>query len=161
MRAGCLLQGYHPDREVSMSRQAQYLIIWVIGSLIAALLALQLTSAAYVDGVWLPVGNDSFYHARRILDAAQLPGGLYQFDPSIHVPEGSWLTWPWAYDWSMAGSLQLMQWLRPTTDAMAFLTHVPVYWVFVNMTSAGYTARPTAKKPGKANLSTYLKTFPM
>jgi hypothetical protein len=132
MQARCLLHGYRSDREVSMSRQAQFLAIWVIASLIAALLALQLTSASYVDGVWLPVGNDSFYHARRILDAVTLPGGLYQFDPAIHVPQGSWLTWPWAYDWSMARGLQLMQWVRPATDAMAFLTHVPVYWVFVN-----------------------------
>ena len=114
-----------------MSRQAQFLGIWVLCSLIAALLALQMTSASYVDGVWLPVGNDSFYHARRILDAAS-PAGLYQFDPAIHVPEGSWLTWPWAYDWGMAKALQARLWLNPDADAMAFLTHVPVYWVFVN-----------------------------
>ncbi|HJP03506.1 MAG: hypothetical protein QGG65_00620 [Gammaproteobacteria bacterium] len=116
-----------------MSRQAQYLGIWAICSFIAALVALQLTSASYAEGTWVPAGNDSFYHARRILDAAESPGGLYQFDKSIHVPEGSWLTWPWAYDWGMAKALQGVKVLSPATDSMAFLTHVPVYWVFVNM----------------------------
>jgi hypothetical protein len=116
-----------------MSRQAQLLLIWAVCSLIAALAALQFTRAAYEDetDAWVPVSNDSFYHARRILDAAETPGGLYQFDKKMHVPEGSWVNWPWAYDWAMAKALQGWKTLNPDADSMAFLTHVPVYWVFV------------------------------
>jgi hypothetical protein len=116
-----------------MSQQAQLLLLWAVCSLIAALAALQFTRAAYEDeaGVWVPVSNDSFYHARRILDAAETPEGLYQFDEKIHAPEGSWVNWPWAYDWAMAKALQGWKELNPDADSMAFLTHVPVYWVFV------------------------------
>jgi hypothetical protein len=117
-----------------MSRQAQLLILWAVCSLVAALVALQFSEAAYEEksGTWVPVSNDSFYHARRILDAADPAVGLQQFDSRIHVPEGSWITWPWAYDWLMARALQGWQKLNPETDPMAFLGHVPVYWTFVN-----------------------------
>ena len=116
-----------------MSRPAQLLLLWAVCSLIAALAALQFTRAAYEDetDAWVPVSNDSFYHARRILDAAETPEGLYQFDKKMHVPEGSWVNWPWAYDWAMAKALQGWKKLNPDADSMAFLTHVPVYWVFV------------------------------
>jgi hypothetical protein len=97
--------------------------------------ALQFTRSAFesTTQTWVPVGNDSFYHARRILDAAENPEGLTQFDTSMHVPEGSWINWPWAYDWSMAKGLQLWQSAFPDADAMKFLAHVPAYWVFINM----------------------------
>jgi len=117
-----------------MSRQAQLLLVWAVCSLIAVFAALQFTRAAYEDQTqtWVPVSNDSFYHARRILDAAESPQGLYQFDEKMHVPEGSWVNWPWAYDWSMAQALKAWQKLSPNADPMAFLAHVPVYWIFVN-----------------------------
>jgi asparagine N-glycosylation enzyme membrane subunit Stt3 len=98
----------------------------------AAFVGLEVVSASYYEGTWVPAGNDSFYHARRILDAAYSERGFYQFDDMIHVPEGSWVTWPWAYDWMMAKALRAWQFVSPATDAMAFLTHVPLYWVFLN-----------------------------
>lgn len=117
-----------------MSRQAQLLVLWAISSFIAAFVALQFSDAAYEEqtGTWVPVSNDSFYHARRIIDAAEAPDGLYQFDTKMHVPEGSWINWPWAYDWSMAQALKFWQKLNPDGQPMAFLAHVPVYWVFIN-----------------------------
>jgi hypothetical protein len=48
--------------------------------------------SSWIDGHYVPVGEDSFYHARRILDA--IAGNFYEFDPRIHAPEGGWLTWP-------------------------------------------------------------------
>ena len=92
-----------------MSRQGALLLIWVVASILAAIFALEMTHATYLDGVWHPVGNDSFYHARRILDAVDSPRGFYQFDDMIHAPEGSWLTWPWAYDWTIAKLVQVWQ----------------------------------------------------
>ncbi|MCP4088244.1 MAG: hypothetical protein GY746_00420 [Gammaproteobacteria bacterium] len=115
-----------------MSRQTLLLGIWILSSLIAALLSLEFTHATYLDGVWHPVGNDSFYHARRILDAVNSPRGFYQFDEMIHAPQGSWLTWPWAYDWIMAKFVQFWQFFSPSTDSMHIITHTAVYWIFVN-----------------------------
>ena len=68
-----------------MSRQAQLLIIWAVCSFIAVFVALQFSSAAYEPQTqtWVPVGNDSFYHARRIIDAAD-SGTLTQFDSQMH-----------------------------------------------------------------------------
>ena len=116
-----------------MKSSTMYLLIWFIAGTIAAYMALQLGSAAYVDGSWIPAGNDSFYHARRILDAAVGERGFYQFDDMIHVPEGSWLNWPWGYDYIMAAALSFVLWMRPSTEPMVFLAHVPVFWVFVNL----------------------------
>ena len=107
--------------------------IWLVASVIAIIMAMQLDTAAIVDGQYIPVGNDSFYHAKRILDAAIGDRGFYQFDNMIHVPEGSWLTWPWAYDYLMAKALVVALWFNPSLDPMAFLTQVPVAWVVVNM----------------------------
>lgn len=118
-----------------MSKQVQLLTLWAVCSLLAALVALQFSEAAFEEksGTWVPVSNDSFYHARRIIDAADPAIGLQQFDSKIHVPEGSWITWPWAYDWLMAKALQGWQQLNPNAEPMAFLAQVPVYWTFVNL----------------------------
>ena len=52
----------------------------------AAALAVALVPGyvAVIDGRYIPVGNDSFYHARRILDMLADPTNLYQFDSLIH-----------------------------------------------------------------------------
>ena len=43
-----------------------------------------------------------FYHARRILDAAVGSRGFYEFDERLQVPDGTWIPWPWAYDYLMS-----------------------------------------------------------
>ena len=116
-----------------MKSSTVYVVLWLFASAIAIFLALQLSSAVFVDGQYIPAGNDSFYHARRILDAAIGERGFYQFDDMIHMPEGSWLNWPWGYDHLAALALSFALWIRPSMDPMAFLAHVPVAWVFVNM----------------------------
>ena len=85
-----------------------------------------------IEGVYLPRTNDSFYHARRILDAAVGERGFYQFDERLHVPDGAWIPWPWAYDYLIAKATQLALWVAPTLDPMAFISYVPVAWIFVN-----------------------------
>ena len=109
-----------------------YLLLWIVASCIAIFFAMQLESAAFVDGKYIPVSNDSFYHARRILDAALSERGFYQFDVMIHAPEGSWLTWPWAYDYLAAKALSFALWIRPSMEPMAFVAHIPVAWLLVN-----------------------------
>ena len=115
-----------------MKTSTIYLVIWLVGTLIAVLMALNMLTATYVDGSYIPVGNDSFYHARRILDAAIGERGFYQFDPMIHAPEGSWLNWPWGYDYLAALALSLALAISPTLDPMAFLAFIPVSWLLVN-----------------------------
>lgn len=106
--------------------------IWLLGALIAVFFALLVRDSTIIDGVYLPRGNDSFYHARRILDAAIGSRGFYQFDNRLHVPDGAWIPWPWAYDWLMAKATQAALWIDPTLDPTAFISYVPVAWIFVN-----------------------------
>ncbi len=115
-----------------MKTSTAYLVIWLIGTLIAVLMALNMLTAAFVDGSYIPVGNDSFYHARRILDAAIGERGFYQYDTMIHAPEGSWLNWPWGYDYLAALALSLALAISPALDPMAFLAHIPVFWLLIN-----------------------------
>jgi hypothetical protein len=107
-------------------------LIWAGTVLIAVFFALLVRDSTIFDGVYLPRGNDSFYHARRILDAAVGSRGFYQFDERLQVPEGAWIPWPWAYDYLMAKGAQLALWINPTLDPMAFISYVPVAWIAVN-----------------------------
>jgi hypothetical protein len=111
------IRGFHFSLLVLATGSAAYAValLWLYGS--------------FVDGHYLPVESDSFYHARRILDA--MDGNFYQFDPRIHAPEGSWLTWPWAYDWLMAQAARALRALGGW-DAMAILAHVAPAWTYVN-----------------------------
>jgi hypothetical protein len=47
----------------------------------------------------VPLGNDAFYHGARIIEIAQDPSSLHQFEALIQWPDGVWLVWPWAYDY--------------------------------------------------------------
>jgi len=106
--------------------------IWLATALIATFFALIVHDSTVVDGAYLPRGNDSLYHAKRILDAAVGSRGFYQFDDHIQVPEGSWISWPWAYDYLMAKIAEVALWFRPTLDPMAVLVYVPVVWLWIN-----------------------------
>lgn len=106
--------------------------IWIFASAIAVMMAMNMDTAAIVDGKYIPVGNDALYHGRRILDAALGERGFYQFDEMIHVPQGSWINWPWAYDYLMAMALVAALKFSPALEPMAFVAHIPVAWIFVN-----------------------------
>jgi len=105
--------------------------IWLLTSLIAVFFAMIVRDSTRFENIYLPRGNDSFYHARRILDAIG-SRGFYQFDERLHVPDGSWISWPWAYDYLLAKATQIALWFSPTLEPTAFLAHVPVAWIFVN-----------------------------
>jgi len=115
-----------------VSRGSKYLTLWLITSLVTVLMAMNHIGAAYDGTEWTPVTNDSFYHARRILDAAEGERGFYQFDEMIHAPEGSWVTWPWAYDYFMAKTLQGVKLLSPDADSMGILVRIPMIWILIN-----------------------------
>lgn len=108
-----------------------FFALWIPATLIAMFFALLHRDAAFLDGQYIPMGNDSFYHARRVLDGLAT-GVVAQFDPRIHVPNGAWIPWPWGYDYLLLKTTQVAQWLQSDLDPMAYLSHVPVAWIAVN-----------------------------
>src|SRR5215471_20614641 len=112
-------------------RRVVSVAIWLGASAIAVFFALLLRDSTIVDGLYLPRGNDSFHHARRILEAA-IGRGFYEFDVRLHAPDGSWVPWPWGYDYLMAKGTQIWVWLAPHTDPTTFMCYVPVFWILVN-----------------------------
>lgn len=109
------------------------LIIWVLASVVAVLSCSLYLSAARLDGEYLPVGNDSFYHARRILDTAQDTSAFFEFDPKIHAPEGSLLVWPWGYDFFMAQVVRAGTALGLSDQPIEILIWLPVAAVLISV----------------------------
>jgi len=107
-------------------------LIWIVATTISAFFALLVIDSAFFEGEYIPMGNDSFYHARRMLDTAIGERGFYQFDERIHVPDGSWIPWPWTYDYLMGRAARFAVWISPTTNPMGFLAYVPVAWLAIN-----------------------------
>lgn len=118
-----------------MDRSARLKLLgwWLLIGLIAAGVCSLKWSAAYLGDEIIPVGNDSFYHARRILDTIANPAAFYQFDPKIHAPEGSLLTWPWMYDYGMAWLVKIAGALGVPGSPLAILIWIPVAAVFVSV----------------------------
>lgn len=110
-----------------------WIAIWLASAIIAALSCGLTFPAAHLNGEYVPVGNDSFYHARRILDAVRDAGGFYEIDQRIHAPEGSVLTWPWGYDYFMAKLVRIGLALGIASDPMAILTWIPTFAVFISV----------------------------
>jgi hypothetical protein len=101
-------------------------LIWIVATIAGLLIDVAPIKASLIDHHYVPVGADSFYHARRILDAVPDPSAFYQFDTRTHVPEGSLITWPWLYDYSMALVTRGALALGLSDDPMAVLVHIPV-----------------------------------
>jgi hypothetical protein len=108
------------------------LFIWLVACTIAGFFALLLVDSAIIDGLYIPRTNDSLYHARRIVDAAVGARGFYEFDERLHVPEGTWVPWPWAYDYLLSRVAAFGVWLDPGSDPLAVVFYIPVVWILVN-----------------------------
>lgn len=108
------------------------IIFWMVTATLATFMALNTIGWSYTPEGYVPAGNDSFYHARRITDTIADPSAFFEFDNRIHVPEGSWITWPWAYDYSVALIGRTAMALTGITDPMRILAYVPIAWTFVN-----------------------------
>lgn len=111
----------------------RYLVgLWLVFGSLAFLFCLYHLSATLAGGSFLPPDQDSLYHARRIIDSLADPLRMVQFDARIHAPEGSWITWPWAYDMLMAWLARALMALTGASDPMTVLAFVAPAWVFVN-----------------------------
>src|SRR5688572_25569628 len=118
-----------------MSRiaRAKFAGLWLLIGLIAAGVCSLTWTSAHLGDEYVPFSNDSFYHARRILDTVADPASFYQFDSKIHAPEGSLLTWPWGYDYAMAWLVRAGLALGVSDSPIGILIWLPVLAVFVSM----------------------------
>ncbi|MDJ0916527.1 MAG: hypothetical protein QNJ05_02110 [Woeseiaceae bacterium] len=125
----------HPEAAGPLKGGLDYrnVVIWAIATSITMLIACLNMPSVFTPMGIVPFGNDAFYHASRILDTAIGERGFYQFDAMMHVPEGSWVSWPWAYDRLLAGLVSLQQAIAPAGDPMALLVFIPVIWTGMNM----------------------------
>jgi len=121
--------------------------LWLLASALAALSCSVNFSSAQLNGEYLPMGNDSFYHARRILDTAHDPGSFYQFDSRIHAPEGSLLVWPWGYDYAMGMIVRGAMAVGVSSDPMAILIWIPVAAVLISVALMIAIARQIGLSP--------------
>jgi hypothetical protein len=113
--------------------RAKFAGLWLLIGLIAAGVCALRWPAAHFSDEYLPFGNDSFYHARRILDTVADPASFYEVDTKIHAPEGSLLTWPWGYDYAMAWLVRAGLALGVADSPSGILIWLPVLAVFVSM----------------------------
>lgn len=113
------------------SSRLKFIAWWLPIALIAVGMCSLKWPAAHFSDEYLPFGNDAFYHARRILDTVADPSAFYEFDPKIHAPEGSLLTWPWGYDYAMAMLVKAGEALGIPAPPIAILIWLPVLAVLL------------------------------
>jgi hypothetical protein len=131
----------------------RWLGLWLTLGLIAVGACALQWPAAHLGDEPLPVGNDAFYHARRILDAVADPTAYYQFDSHIHAPEGSLLTWPWGYDYAMAWVVRAALAAGVSGPSIRILIWIPVAAVFVSLGLMLLIARRVGLSPWLAALA--------
>jgi len=103
----------------------RYTLLWLAGSILGMFAALAMLSGGYSNGEFLPSNADAFYHARRILDSLFSGSPVIQFDDRIHVPEGSWLVWPWGFDTFLTSITRLFGPYASEADANRVLMNIP------------------------------------
>jgi hypothetical protein len=107
------------------------IFIGITGACIAYYFAMLWTFSGLLGEEYIPVGHDSFYHARRFLDFIAEPQNFYQYDSKIHAPEGSWLTWPWAYT-VVIGYLTIFLSSIFDVEPLFLLWRTPTAFLFIN-----------------------------
>lgn len=135
------------------------LAIWLVALLVTVLMLLSTLPVSYTPDGYVPFGNDGFYHARRILDTVASPDAFYEFDPRIHAPAGSQLTWPWGYDYAMAQLVRLGMALGVADDPRTVLAYLPVLAVVMAMLLWLSTVRSLRISPLPASIVFFAVAF--
>ena len=84
-------------QEETLSLKQNIILVSLVSLIACFFLFLLIDSSWSKNSIAVPILNDPFYHAKRILDTTNDLFSFYQFDKQIHAPEGSWITWPWAF----------------------------------------------------------------
>jgi len=108
-----------------MNPAFRWTVLWIVGSLFMVAAALAMVTASFDGREYLPSNADAFYHARRILDSVFSGQPVIQFDDRIHVPEGSWLNWPWGFDTVLAWITAAFGPYRDRAAAARILMNIP------------------------------------
>jgi hypothetical protein len=116
-----------------LTQRNRFLLAWLLLGALAAAVCSLIWPAAHVGSEVIPVSNDSFYHARRILDTANDPSAFYEFDEHIHAPEGSLLVWPWGYDYVMGWIVRIGSAAGLAAEPIRILVWIPVAAVFFSV----------------------------
>lgn len=120
------------DANAVISPRFGAVVVWIITSTFALLVALSWSQSSITPaGELTPMGHDDFYQAARILHFVN-SGEVLQFDDKIHAPEGSWLTWPWAYT-ALVGTAVLATSEITGADSETVLAHIPPVWFAINI----------------------------
>jgi hypothetical protein len=110
----------------------RFLAISLSGGAVAFALAMVWLPSARVDGGFVPMEFDSFYHARRIADSVLSPSSFLEYDRRNYAPEGTWISWPWAFDWTLARIASAGMAVTDADDPMDVLVWLPPASAFVN-----------------------------
>lgn len=127
------IEGQPPSARQLSGERMKFVLVWLITAAAAVASCALTWPAAHLGDEYLPVGNDSFYHARRILDTAHDPSSFYEFDSKIHAPEGSQLVWPWGFDYVLGWTVRLGLKAGLAAEPMAILVWIPTAAVIIAM----------------------------
>jgi hypothetical protein len=108
-----------------MSAALRWTLLWIAGSVLMVIAALAMVTGSFDGQQYLPGNADAFYHARRILDSVFSGEPVIQFDDRIHVPEGSWLAWPWGFDTIMTWITRIFGPYASVAEANRVLMNIP------------------------------------
>lgn len=126
-----------PPQKISTSE----ILLWFLALALGVFLATRGWHLVFWNGGVHPVSNDSFYHLARILDIARDPASTHGFDSRLHWPNGTWIVWPWAYDYLLGVTAGLL-----SEDARpGALVFTPVLLLALNLVLAGAIARRLLK----------------
>ena len=106
-----------------MRRTFRLLMLWLAGGALGMGVALVWLTGSIVDNEMVPMGPDSFLHARRILDAYADLGAFYQWDIKSFGPDGAFNHWPWPYDLGLALTLKALVPLLQQAPRRYWLTY--------------------------------------
>ncbi len=119
--------------------------IMLAGMIAAVAVSLTTLPTVFVDDGAHPLGNDANYHAARMLMVADDPGSTYSFDPNLHWPEGTWITWTWGYDY-FAGVLASIL-TSSAQGANNLIMFYPLVWLLLSTAVVGLVARQILTPP--------------
>ena len=119
------------DRELKLNGFTAS-VVWLAGSTLCYVLLFQTLNTSFWGGEFFPTGMDSFYHARRILDAYYGIAANFDLDAHLNFPDGMWVPWPWLYDTMMAGLVNFATSLSGNQNPQYVLFSLPPLWVYIN-----------------------------